>query len=235
MSNKELRDAILVRYRVCIKRRWFYIILVLIYIAMGIGAQLGYMHHEEDNPYIIIMGVFAVIGFVAISMLELTRHEKCQYLIPLSYFERKCYYFVGILLNFTITFIIALLFIGISLIIDKQYGFAVIKIFAMFGLPYFEVTALQKINMFKGRKKKDNPKSVYISYAVGIAIGLSFVAVFPALPYIIKTDWALALLIIGINLVALARVIYACVDIMRKNTDYENVKVKEMLAMKKLM
>ena len=142
----------------CVKRRWPNIILLLLYFGLGVGAEIAFLYHNENNPYILMTGVFAIIGVVAIAMLELTRHEKSIYIIPMAYDERKRYYYIGILINFTITLLVCLLFIAISIIIDKQYGMSVIKRFAMCGLPYIEVAALQKINMFKGKKKKDKER-----------------------------------------------------------------------------
>lgn len=235
MSNKELRKALIIRYGVILRRRWYYLLMVLAYFGLGIAAEIDFIHKEDMNPYVIIVGVFAIIGVVVISVVEITRHEKCHYIVPLTYDERKRYYLIGILLNITVMTLASLLYIGISMAINREFGQIVMKVFATAGVPYISVAAFQKINMFKGKKKKDNPMYVYISYFVGVVIGILAVVFMFQFEFLIKNPKFINLIIVLLNALAIARCIYAVIEIIRINTDYENVKVNQMKAMKKLM
>jgi uncharacterized protein (DUF983 family) len=235
MSNKELRKALIIRYGVFLRRRWYYLLIVLIYFGLGIVEEIGYIYKKDMNPYVIIVGVFAMIGVVVISIIEITRHEKCHYIVPLSYDERKRYYLIGVLLNITAMTLISLLYIGISIAINREFGQIVMKIYAASGLPYFSVASFQKICMFKGKKKKDNPKYVYISYFFGMVIGILAVVFMFQFEFLIKNPRYLNLVIVLLNALAISRCIYAVMVIIKINTDYENVKVNQMKVLKKLM
>ncbi|WP_167955028.1 hypothetical protein [Anaerosporobacter faecicola] len=235
MSNKELRKALIVRYIVFLKRRWYYLILVLIYFLLGFLSEVEMIKNKDDTPYIVMAGVFAIIGMISYSITEITRHEKCHYIVPFTYDERKRYYLIGILLNFTILLVVSLLFIGVSIVIDHDYANIVMQVFAMIGLPYMLVSSFQKINMFKGKKKKDNPLTVYISYVVGVLLGIAITIMLLRLDYFAKQREVMNALIIGINLIAAVRTWYATREIMKGDTDYENVKINQLKALKKLM
>lgn len=235
MSSKELRKALMIRYGVLLKRRWYYLLLVLAYFGLGIVAEIGFVYGDDTNPYIVMTGVFAVIGVIALSVVEITRHEKCQYIVPLSYDERKRYYLIGILLSFTVLTAVSILFIGISIAVNREYGQIVMKIFATAGLPYISIAAFQKINMFKGKKKKDNPKYVYVSYLFGTVIGILVVVFMYQFEYLIENPRYMNLVIVLLNTMAIIRVIYAVMEIIKHDTDYENVKVNQMKVMKKLV
>lgn len=235
MSNKEMRKALIIRYGVLLRRRWYYLLLVLAYFGIGIVTEIDYIYKKDMNPYVIIVGVFAMIGVVVISVVEITRHEKCHYIVPLSYEERKRYYLIGILLNITAMTFVSLLFIGISIAINREYGQIVMKVYAAAGLPYISVASFQKINMFKGKKKKDNPKYVYISYLIGVVIGILAVVFMFQFEFLIENSRYFNIVIVLLNALAISRCIYAVIEIIRVNTDYENVKINQMKVMKKLM
>ncbi|WP_310604333.1 hypothetical protein [Anaerosporobacter sp.] len=234
MSNKELRKALLIRYKVFLKRRWYYVLLCMFYVALGILSEFEYIEDKEVS-YMIFLAVFAMLGLIAMFVLEITRHEKCIYMIPLSYEERKRYYFIGVLINFTMVFSLCITFVVISAIINAEYGQYVLNLFALFGLPYTLVVSFQKINMFKGKKKKDNPKMVYVSGVIGGVVGVMIVALIAQFEELIKNPKYLCIGIIVVNVGALGRVIWAIIDIIKHDTDYENVKINQIKAMKKLM
>lgn len=235
MSNKELRKALLIRYGVFLKRRWYYLFLLITYIALGIMEEIGYIRGKEGNNYMVAAAVFAIVGIVAISAVEVTRHERCQYIVPLSYDERKRFYLIGVLLNITTMMIICVLFIGITIGINKEYGVAVMKVFAAIGLPYIIVASFQKIIMFKGKKKRDNPNQVYISYLLGAVLGIMAVILLFQFEFLFKHSQYLRLIVVLFNVAAIAMVIYSVREIIKRDTDYENVKVNQMKALKKLM
>lgn len=235
MSNKELRKALIVRYSVFLKRRWYFLLLIIIYVALGIINEMSFVNNEEGNQYMIAAGVFVIIGVVVITAVEVTRHERCLYIVPLSYDERKRYYLIGVLFNITIIMIICLLFIGITIIINREYGIAVIKVFAAVGLPYSIVAAFQKIIMFKGKKKSDNPKYVYISYVFGAVIGILAVILLFQFEFLFGHPQYMNLVIVLLNMLSIGRAIYSIIIIIKCDTDYENVKVNQMKALKKLM
>lgn len=235
MSNKELRKALLIRYGVFLKRRWYYLLLLIIYIALGIMEEIGYIRGKEGNNYMVAAAVFAIVGIVAISAVEVTRHERCQYIVPLSYDERKRFYLIGVLLNITTMMIICVLFIGITIAINKEYGVAVMKVFAAIGLPYIIVASFQKIIMFKGKKKRDNPNQVYISYLFGAVLGIMAVILLFQFEFLFKHPEYLRLVVVIFNLSSISMVIFSVREIIKRDTDYENVKVNQMKALKKLM
>ena len=235
MSNKELRKALLIRYGVFLKRRWYYFFLIIIYIALGIMEEIGYMRDKGGNHYMVAAAVFAIVGVVLMVAVEVTRHERCQYIVPLSYDERKRYYLIGALLNITIMMIICLLFIGVTIVINKEYGLAVMKVFAAVGLPYVVVASFQKIIMFKGKKKKDNPNQVYISYLFGVVVGIMAAILLFQFEFLFKHPQYLRLVVVFFNVAAIVTVIYSVRVIIKCDTDYENVKVNQMKALKKLM
>lgn len=235
MSNKELRKALLIRYGVFLKRRWYYLLLLIIYIALGIMEEIGYMRGKGGNNYMVAAAVFAIVGIVAISAVEVTRHERCQYIVPLSYDERKRFYLIGVLLNITTMMIICVLFIGITIAINKEYGVAVMKVFAAIGLPYIIVASFQKIIMFKGKKKRDNPNQVYISYLFGAVLGIMAVILLFQFEFLFKQPEYLRLVVVLFNLSSISMVIFSVREIIKRDTDYENVKVNQMKALKKLM
>lgn len=235
MSNKELRKALLIRYGVILKRRWYYLFLIIIYAALGIMEEIGYLNDKGDNHYMLTAAVFAIVGVVAMVAIEVTRHERCQYIVPLSYDERKRYYLIGVLLNITIIMIICLLFIGITIVLNKEYGIAVMKVFAAVGAPYIIVASFQKIVMFKGKKKRDNPNYVYISYLFGAVVGILAAVLLFQFEYLFEHPQYLELIIVLFNVAAIGMAIYSIREIIKRDTDYENVKVNQMKVLKKLM
>lgn len=235
MSNKELRKALLIRYGICFKNRWYNVFLIIIYFGLGIMEEIRFMYGKEGSSYIIPAGVFAIVGVVAILAVEITRHERCQYIVPLSYEERKRYYLIGVLFNFTFMLLMCLLFMGITIAINMEYGMAVIKVFAIMGLPYSIVASFQKINMFKGKKKKDNPKSVYVSYVIGVVVGILASILLFQIGYLFEHPLYMKLIAVLLNVLSLGRAIYAILEIINRDTDYENVKVNQLKVLKKLM
>lgn len=235
MSNKELRKALLIRYGVILKRRWYYLFLIIIYAALGIMEEIGYLKDKGNNHYMLTAAVFAIVGVVAMVAIEVTRHERCQYIVPLSYDERKRYYLIGVLLNITIIMIICLLFIGITIVINKEYGITVMKVFAAVGSPYIIVVSFQKIVMFKGKKKRDNPNYVYISYLFGAVVGILAAVLLFQFEYLFEHPQYLELIIVLFNVAATGMAIYSIREIIIRDTDYENVKVNQMKVLKKLM
>ena len=235
MSNKELRKTLLIRYGVFLKRRWYYLFLIIIYAAFGIMEEFGYMHDKGNNHFMLAAAVFAIVGVVAMVIVEVTRHEICQYIVPLSYEERKRYYLIGVLINITTMMIVCLLFIGITMVINKEYGIAVMKVFAAVGLPYIIVASFQKIVMFKGKKKRDNPNNVYISYLFGAAVGILAAVLLFQFEYLFEHPQYFELIIVLFNVAAMSMVIFSIREIIIRDPDYENVKVNQMKVLKKLM
>lgn len=235
MSKKELRSALFARYRVTLRRRWYYLLLVIFYTLLGVFTEFDYIRTKDLSGCIVTIAVFFIIGVVSVSVIEITKHERCQYMIPLNYEERKKYYLIGVLSNFTIMLILSIIFIGISLLINKDYGIKTIQFFAVAGLPYIEAVAPQKINMFKGKKKKDNPKMIYITYIYGIAVGIGLAISFSYLHIVLANQLYLMGLILITNVIGMGRLLFCIYQIIEKDTDYENVKVKQLLALKKIM
>jgi hypothetical protein len=189
---------------------------------------------DNNSNSLIATGVFSIIGISVLSIFDTTRHEKSQYIVPIDYMERKKLFLIAALINFTLCFCTSLLFIFFCFLVSKEYGLLTVKMFAFIGLPYIEMISFNKIYMYKGKRKKDNPQMVYLQYFIGFIAGLVIVGVLFAIDYIINKD-IFNIIIILINILSsgyAGRMIYRIVT---GDTSYENVKVNQLKVIRKVM